>query len=231
MKYEAKAGSSTVAATTVAAGTPQVSISQTNAITACSLNGAGYGLITNTEWMTIARNIEGQLSNWTTGTAASSAIGTGGLYRGHSDNSPGNVLAANTNDTLGYEGTGNSGFSRERRTHTLSNGEVIWDLSGNVWEWNHDTIMGVDKPTGGIEFTSITGYGSLNYDLIRPSNTAWNTSQNMGQYIAGSLTGSPYAFLRGGSRNTATYAGVFALLLGDTPTSVYTGIGFRCVVR
>ena len=22
-----------------------------------------------------------------------------------------------------------------KRTHTLSNGEVIWDMAGNVWEW------------------------------------------------------------------------------------------------
>jgi len=239
MKYEAKAGSSTVAATTVAAGTPQVSISQTNAITACSLNGAGYGLITNTEWMTIARNIEGQLSNWTTGTAASSAIGTGGLYRGHSDNSPGNVLAANTNDTLGYEGTGNSGFSRERRTHTLSNGEVIWDLSGNVWEWTNNTILGKDQPTGSStgfnwrQYTAITNYGTLSYDLTRPSNSTWNSTQNMGQiYSDGtSFNNIAFAFLRGGAWGDTSIAGVFTLRLVDAPSDTHVGFGFRCVVR
>jgi formylglycine-generating enzyme required for sulfatase activity len=41
----------------------------------------------------------------------------------------------------GYRGTGNnsgqamnSGFE-QRRTQYLSNGEVIWDVAGNVWEW------------------------------------------------------------------------------------------------
>ena len=240
MKYEAKTGSGTVAATTQAAGTPQVNISQTNAITACSLNGAGYGLITNAEWMTIARNIEGQLSNWTTGTAASTAIGTGGLYRGHSDNNPGGALAANTNDSQGYEGTGNSGFSIERRTHTLSNGETIWDLSGNVWEWTNDTIQGQNKPntsSGAFfqEWTAISNYGILSYDLTRPSNPgnpAWNSTQNMGQYYAGTVTGTTtFAFLRGGAWNDTTNAGVFTLYLAFTPSNSFNVIGFRCVVR
>jgi formylglycine-generating enzyme required for sulfatase activity len=180
--------------------------------------------------MTIARNIEAQLSNWTTGTATSSAIGTGGLYRGHSDTSPNTALAAGP-DTDGYIGTGQSGFSIERRTHTLSNGEIIWDLSGNVWEWTNDTIMGVNKPTGGSEFTAMTGYGSLSYDLIRPSNT-WNSTQNMGQYFVGSTTGGPFAFLRGGDWTpNSTDAGVFTLDLTHTPSFTYSSIGFRCVLR
>ncbi|MEY2985794.1 MAG: hypothetical protein RJB24_23, partial [Candidatus Parcubacteria bacterium] len=103
MKYEAKTGSGTVAATTQASGAPVVNISQTNAISACNANNTGgatgYGLINNREWMTIARNIEGQSSNWRNGVIGSTDASptNGGLYRGHSDNSPANALAANTN--------------------------------------------------------------------------------------------------------------------------------------
>ncbi len=230
MKYEAKTGSATVAATTQATGLPQVNINQTNAISACSLNGTGYGLINNNEWMTIARNIEAQSSNWRNGTIGSTSL-TGGLYRGHSDASPSATLAANTDDSLGYEGTNSFAPSEQRRTHTLSNGEVIWDLSGNVWEWTDDTIMGSNKPTGGGQFTSITGYGSLSYDLISPSNKDWNSSYNAGTYFIGSNSGGPYAFLRGGSLGDNFDAGVFTFNFQYLPSSTNTRHGFRCVLR
>jgi prepilin-type N-terminal cleavage/methylation domain-containing protein len=230
MKYEAKA--TTPAAITQAAGNPQVNISQTNAITACSLNGAGYGLINNNEWMTIARNIEGQGVNWTGGT-----VGSGGLWRGHSDGSPNNALAAST-DNDPYFGTGNTSPSIERRTHTLSNGETIWDLSGNVWEWTSDTIQGQNKPnnsSGNLwqQWTAISNFGTLNYDLTRPSNPAWNSSQNMGQYYAGTVTGTTtFAFRRGGSwYNATTSAGVFTLNLNTAPSDTASTFGFRCVLR
>ena len=233
MKYEAKTGSGTVAATTQVAGTPQISINQTNAITACSLNGSGYGLINNNEWMTIARNIEAQSSNWRNGIIGSTNASGGGLWKGHSDNNPSNALAANIDDNQSYEGTNNVTPSEQRRTHTLSNGEVIWDLSGNVDEWNSNTIMGVNKPTTeGFEFTAITGYGALSYDLIRPSNNTWNSSQNMGQYSSGLTSGGPFAFLRGAAWNySAAFVGVFALELGRASDYTSAATGFRCVLR
>ena len=269
MKYEAKAvatsaptvglltpttGSNTIAnnttATTsangrgiasVASGYPIANISQTTAIDYCQNQNtvSGGTLITNAEWMTIARNIEGVLSNWTTGSAASTAIGTGGLYRGHSDNGPATALEASTNDTQGYTGTGNSGFSIERRTLTLSNGETIWDMGGNVWEWTSDTILGKDQPTGSStgftwrQHTAITNYGTLSYDLVRPSNPAWNSSQNMGQiYSDGTSTNNTnFAFGRGGSWLNAANAGVFTLSLDSTPTNSSLDVGFRCVLR
>jgi prepilin-type N-terminal cleavage/methylation domain-containing protein len=176
----------------VASGFPIASISQTTAASYCST--AGASLINNAEWMTIARNIEAQLSNWTTGTATSSAIGTGGLYRGHSDGftdlGESKALAAGADDN-GYIGTGQSGFSIEKRTHTLSNGEIIWDLGGNVWEWTNDSILGKDQPTGSspVGFgdrqystgltNSITNFGTLSRDLVGPSNNTWNSAQNM----------------------------------------------------
>jgi hypothetical protein len=73
----------------------------------------------------------------------------------------------------------------------------------------------------------MTGYGTLSYDLTRPSNT-WNTTQNMGQYFVGSTTGGPFAFHRGGFWSGA---GVFSLALDRAPSTVSNVIGFRCVVR
>jgi prepilin-type N-terminal cleavage/methylation domain-containing protein len=240
MKYEAKTGSSTLAATTQASGLPQVNITQNNAITSCNLNNTGgstgYGLITNAEWMTIARNIEAQGVNWTGGT-----VGTGGLWRGHSDGTPANALAASADDNLGYEGTGNASPSIEKRTHTLSNGAVIWDLSGNVWEWTSDTIQGLNKPNTSSGFlwqnwSSISNFGSLSYDLTRPSDPTWDTTtgsnENVGQYYAGTVTGTTtFAFLRGGFWADNIIAGVFTLFLNLTPSASNSNYGFRCVVR
>lgn len=32
------------------------------------------------------------------------------------------------------------GWHLHKRTHVLSNGEIIWDLSGNVWNWVDETV-------------------------------------------------------------------------------------------
>ena len=251
MKYEAKAvaisnptvglltpntGSNTIAnnttATTsangravasVASGFPIANISQTTAASYCTT--AGASLINNREWMTIARNIEAQGVNWTGGT-----VGSGGLWRGHSDNSPAGALEAST-DNDPYFGTGNTSPSIERRTHTLSNGETIWDLGGNTWEFVNDIIMGQNKPRGGPELTSITGYGTLSYDLTRPSNSDWNSSQNIGMYVEGGLTGNNWAFIRGGAYDANSYAGIFPLILWGFDYNSHPTFGFRCVVR
>jgi len=246
MKYEAKTGSSTVAATTQAAGNPIANIVQLDAIAACSqnINDEGnrtYGLINNNEWMTIARNIEAQPSNWRNGIIGSADASGGGLWRGHSDNDPPNALAASTDDNP-YFNTNDSGTSRERRTHTLSNGEIIWDFSGNLWEYTDNGIAGEDKPnnaSGGAdtEWTAYTNFGTLSYDLLRPSNNTWNSTQNIGGYIAGATSNAGYpvgfywVFLRGGEFNSGSTAGIFALGLFTGPNGGSSGIGFRCVVR
>ncbi len=259
MKYEAKAvatidptvglttpntGSNTIANNTtatisangrivasVASGFPIAQMRPTTAASYCTT--AGASLISNAEWMTIARNIEAQGVNWTGGT-----VGSGGLWRGHSDNSPAGALEAST-DNDPYFRTGNTSPSIERRTHTLSNGEVIWDLSGNVWEWTNDTIQGQNKPntsSGNFfqNWSSINNFGILSYDLIRPSNPNWDTAigsnENVGQYYAGIVTGATtFEFLRGG---VLSYAGIFTLALDDTaPTTSSVSSGFRCVIR
>jgi len=136
MKYEAKNNGSGVAVST-AIGTPWVSLTQATATSTAPTACNDCHLITESEWMTIAKNVAGVPSNWSTGLVATTANcgSTMGcyIYSGHNDGTPANALAASTDDN-GYSGTGQTS-GNQRRTLTLSNGEVIWDLAGNVWEW------------------------------------------------------------------------------------------------
>ena len=184
MKYEAKNVGGV--ATSQPTLSPWVSISQTSAITACSALGSSYHLQTNNEWMTIARNAEAQAGNWTLG-----SVGLGYLFAGHNDNAPAAAKAASSTDTgnnrCAYTDTAGttenptscptntanntSGTAGNQvRTLTLSNGAVIWDIPGNVWEWTNNTIRDqANQPDSGTHagsfnwtaFTALTGYGTL----------------------------------------------------------------------
>ena len=240
MKYEAKNVGGV--ATSQTASTPWVSISQTAARSACRALGAGYHLISEAEWMTIADNAANTASNWFGGT-----VGTNFLYSGHNDNGPANALAASTDDD-GYYGTNDSASScdgvynnfvvgddttsgracaGQKRIFTLSNGNVIWDISGNVWEWTDAYIYDsngtyeMPLPAGNwYEYTAITNYKGLNY--IRPQDISWSATQSIGRiYTDGNCAYSTvegnetcgvgdhyyHAFLRGGSWASAPTPG------------------------
>lgn len=217
-----------------AQGYPLARINQTTSASACEALGTGYHLITNSEWMTIARNIEKRGSNWSTG-----AVGSGHLYRGHTDNNPPNALEAGS-DSDGYTGTGNSGASEQRRTHTLSNGEVIWDLAGNVYEWTNDTITDdANHPdssaSGGVwsNYSDLTSYGILSYDQLAPSNHTWTNSNSVGRiyhYSNEASNSTVRGFLRGGHWDHSSNAGVFAMYLSNGPSGTSSYFGLRCAL-
>lgn len=202
-----------------AAGYPIAYVAQTDgsgndANALCTAKG--WHLITNNEYMTIARNVEKQGSNWcdANGSNCGFSPGQSGKYlaSGHNDNGPACALQASTDDTQACYGTVTKDVNTtcgaagtQKRTHALSNGETIWDMAGNVWEWTNDTILGKNEPTGSSpgfnwrEFTALTTYGTLAYDNVRPSNSSWNSTQLVGQ-IYSDGTGSnntAYAFRRG----------------------------------
>ena len=237
MKYEAKNNSGVP--TSTAADTPWVSIDQQDSKTECASLGAGYHLITNDEWMTIATNVAAQGANWDGGT-----VGTNEMTRGHSDNNPTNACAADASDANAYvetDCTGSpSGTFNQRRTHTLSNGEVIWDLSGNVWEWTsyfNDSDKPYDATDGNPvaswrEYTLIDTFGTMSQtDLISQAAVTggWSSTEAIGQYNA-QVNGSGGALRRGGYWNDTTNAGVFAAILSSSPTNTDSRIGFRCAV-
>jgi len=128
MKYEARSVSGV--ATSTASGTPWVSITQTAAASACSALGSGYHLITNTEWMMLARDAEAVASNWSGGSVGSGVLARGwAAYTGYGDSWSNTAVASTTGSSCLYntaaDTCGATGTFLYRRTHTLSNGQII----------------------------------------------------------------------------------------------------------
>ena len=231
-----------------ASGYPLVDINQTDSQLACT--SIGGHLITNEEWMTIARNIEIVSSNW-----SSSIVGTGYIYSGHNDGTPNAALAADTNDSNGYYLTGQIIGDNQRRTLTLTNGQVIWDLVGNVYDWTDRTtsdfyldcnkLIGsdfgyCDEWEGGYEYSGsfenysdafdYVDFSKIGYKELFLLNSDYNKDNGLGYVGFFMDSGASYAFLRGGYWNNATYAGVLYLIAYASPSSASYDFGFRCVV-
>ena len=225
-------------------GYPITDITHTDALSYCSSIGAH--LMTNDEWMTIADNVAGVSSNWSGG-----SVGNGYIYSGHNDGVPSNALEASSNDNSGYYGETNTG-GNQRRTLTLANNQVIWDIAGNVWQHvqrstndTGDNINTMTLPTCSNASSSweLCDYGnstspyvsSYTSDAaqseIAPPNLSWNFNQGVGQmltYGTGGTQGTNI-FVRGGDYwDGSSQTGVFAIRL-DWGNG-YTGItvGFRC---
>lgn len=233
MKYGAKNVGGV--ATSQATLTPWVSISQTTAITTSTAACSGCHLITEGEYLTIVQNALTVPSNWSTGT-----VGTGYIYSGHNDGAPNNALAADTNDSNGYAGETNTG-GNQRRTLTLSNGQVIWDLAGNVWEWTSGTVQ---SPTvqpgvtgGGLnwrEWTDVTNPGTISPNPSASATgiagaSSWNncSCNGIGQVSSNADETGLSSFIRGGAWSYGGRAGVLTLSLDNAPSDTYTFLGFR----
>ncbi len=230
----------------------------------------GSHLLTNNEWMTIARNIEQVNANWCNknGTNCGAQPGAAGmiLANGHNDANNQSLAGAGTNGALiagnddqacyGTTTDGSNqcgGKSSQKRTLALSNGTIVWDLAGNVWQWVDAEIPRNQQPQsrtsgkldqgwmwsefapGGLG-TVITDDGSppsLGYDAFRPTNPAWNSTNGVGRiyhYSASHDTNTTlYTFIRGGNWRHGYDSGAFCIHL--SPVAAKTNIddvGFRC---
>lgn len=238
MKFEAK-NVGTVP-TSQAANVPWVVANQTVASNTCRSLGVNYDLLSNPEWMTMAHDIEMVDSNW-----SGSIVGSGCLFRGN----------AGVTDACGYNtGASDNGTGRDvRASFTLLNGEVIWDLSGNVWEWidwskggsltqitpsekAFDGDDGAPSNSGYMELPLIDSNIEAGREMAenswKPINTTLDSLDGVGKYYAG-LNNYGGAPLRGGGNSNGDQTGLYALVLEyeKSGAGVPSFFGFRCVYR
>jgi len=182
--------------------------------------------------MTIAQNVLNVDSNWSGGT-----VGSGYIYSGHNDGLPNGIQPASSNDNDGYFNTSNYAGdttvslnmvgNSQRRTLTLSNGEVIWDLSGNIREWTSGQTTGGQPGILGAglayrEWNAVTTAGTLTVNPYpangTPAASAWNYVQGMGRVYSSTEDTNLRGFIRGANWNNNTHAGIFTLVLNTSPT-------------
>ncbi len=200
---------------------PWIEFNQIEARSRCRNLGSGYDLISNGQWQTIARNIAGVSTNWSSGQ----------LNRGHSDGTPAALQEASLSDVAdNCIGTGqicsSTVWDDQRRTHVLSNGNIIWDFAGNAQEWvnfESTTSNGVDGYISQINGGDLrqTRYGALSSTICAtPGSSPYC---GMGH---GDLSGTAGTLLRGGKYTDGVSAGVFATTLKVSTAANIAG--FRC---
>ncbi len=238
MKYEAKDNGSGVAVSQ-AAGNLFVSLTIGASQTKCNNIGAKYDLISNPEWMTVARNAESVSSNFEAGVMARGWAAS----TSNGDTWTNTVVASSTGPNCKYntaaDSCASSGNHLYRRTLALSNGEEIWDFSGNVWEWvdwSHTTAGLQLGPTtcsaSWVEFPAVvsdacyTG-GALLSNQVFPATSNGSSVEGFGRFLGG----SGGTALRGGSWSSGFRAGAFTLHLTSSTADTFTTVGFRCVYR
>ena len=185
-------------ATSSASATPWVTINWTDAQAKCAASTTGGRLIRESEWLAIAHNLTGVDANWSGGAVDSGDI-KAGLY--------------NNEATSAQASTGVQAAGRQR---TLSTGDVVWDIGGNVWQWT---------------FNDLTGNSSGQYGTSMPVEQVAvpyaSQTRGMGYYPAAGTNWSGYAPIRGGYWDNGTGAGPFRLY-GNAPSDAGSSIGFRC---
>jgi len=183
-----------------AEGIPWVRINYADSKAACK--AIGGDAITELQWLAIAHDVANQDCNWTGG-----KVGEGELFQG----------LRNHTVSSAQPGTFVSPDKTEQRWLTLSNGERICDLNGNVYQWVHDNVQGNEN-----------GIIARNFAKDSPSITTpqFPSEENgMGNYDTWDWSG--VALVRGGCWYSGSYAGVF-YLYNDWRDGGRVVVGFRC---
>jgi hypothetical protein len=167
------------------------------------------------------------------------------MSRGHSDGNPNLACEADASDANAWVETNCTGQTQgalafnQRRTQNLSpNGNVIWDIGGNVWQWvdKYDPNGKPGTATAAWNEYSTTWTDTANWprSALVPLNSvqnwwnnSWNSTQSIGQFYP-SNNGVGGALPRGADWSNGAVAGPFAVLLNSAPSAASTGIGLRC---
>lgn len=189
------------AAATVA-GKPWVEINFHDAKKACE--EAGLKLIAELQCLAIAHDIASQDINWTGGKAGEGKLSQG-LHKWTAEE-------AQAGDFVSPD-------EQERRWFQLSNGERVYDFSGNAYSWVFDDVQGDEQGLVAKPFTEDSpSIATAPYPSME---------KGMGWRPKAGSDWSGYALVRGGCWGGEDDAGVFNLSY-DWPDGRYDDVGFRC---
>lgn len=224
-------------------------LTQPQAISQCWGLGSNYHLITNNEWMAIARNIEQQASNWS----------WGAVWNWYIDNWLDNITPPNWNGVVWcYDDDGIytdptwAWSCQNERQLSLSNWQKIWDLAWNVWEHVNkaNTIDGTNFDSNSVALSNAcwgnNWYSWNNNESITPAAAWWScnyqSSYTQAKYGPAwatytsdewmwriySYNVANNIFLRGGHAYGGASSGVFTLHLYLAASAQGVSVGFRC---
>ena len=169
-------------------------------------------LMTNREWMTVARQVAQRSDNWVDGDIGGSGDSKG-LYQGNHDSLRDLDRAVDLSFHPNAAGEGEPG--EVERTHNLSSGDQVWDLSGDIYQW-------VDAEEDG---TTLSNPNSSKIYEKLPENSTVSNGAGLGDSI--DTFENNQAALRGGDWRTGDNAGVFNADSDFTGRS-FPEHGFRC---
>lgn len=135
-----------------------------------------------------------------------------------------NILRAADNDVNSDEAGMQLATSTDdgtNRTYSLTNGNIIYDLVGEIGEWTDQTVTkaGIFEPVSDEwqEYYDITDYKGFN---IAPPYY-YTSANGIGRVRVGDNENNLRGFVRG-------LDGVFSLDLSNSPTTATSTISFRC---
>ncbi len=210
-------------------------ITQSQAITACKSLWEWYHLITNNEWMTVARDIETTQNNW-----SGNAVGSWFIYNGRSNDTT--MWCAWYTDSTWAEPTWTECTEKRndwksRNILILSNWEEIVDLAGNVREYVNKANT-IDWTNYNLWQTSIAWSSNwINLDndgkydindmkIYWSSLWLWITSGMWNLWYANWVVSN--VFIHGFGAADGFGAGIFAMSLSWTSVGQSRYLGFRC---
>lgn len=191
-------------AAVIAAHAPWVNINFSDAKTACE--SAGFKLITESQWLAIAWDVSQQACNWNTGVVGKGRLAQGLRNESVKEAQPGMIEPEDPD---------------EQRWLTLSNGERICDLNGNVLQWVFDDIQGDEA-----------GLVAKAFAEDSPSIATapfQRMEKGMGWRLSAGANWSGDALIRGGGWYSERHAGAFSLR-NDWPCYGWSYVGFRCTL-
>jgi len=213
---------------------PIADITQWQAIESCKSMWSWYHLITNNEWMSIARNIEQQPINWSWWVVWINYIFN---WVSNWTSWCSNINLTSSTLRRWATTTWDSNCTWQRNKLTLSNGSQIWDLAWNVWE--HVNKANTLDWTNSASWTTSISWSSnvigwdddwlySTSDMYKYGSILWYwTSKWMWNlYYANWVANNN--FFRGSSAFDGANAGVFTLRLSWNNLNWSWNVWFRC---